>query len=239
MICRRAVGQGTHHENGNLCSHSENGDLWTEIAIRAISLPKVVNKIVNWGVQIVNRTAKSCESPFPPTKKLWITGKVGLWELAKCVRAWLCFGEAISLFMVHSWSSNRHQFTGPHLRLGRPQWDSHGPGHWEIMTQCWILVVGHRTQWPSLGSRNSAQPSLFCHFLHFYLFPCSKILQVDTIGSCIMFYQFRTSMAAGGMEDLSNVVQGQMCTITWPLQLFSSSLPALQVEWQRKKSENI
>jgi len=113
----------------------------------------------------------------------------------------------------------------PHLGPGRPQWDSHGPGH--------------RTRWPGLGSRNSAQPSLFCHFLHFYLFPRSKILQVDTVGSCTMSYQFRISMAAGGMEDLSNVIQGQMCAIMWPLQLFSSLLPALQVERRRKKSENI
>ena len=36
--------------------YRENGDLCSEIAIRALSLPNLVNQVVNRGVQVVNRT---------------------------------------------------------------------------------------------------------------------------------------------------------------------------------------
>jgi len=79
--------RGTHHGNGDLCS---------EIAIRAVSLPKVVNQVVNRGSEVVNRTCQSCESAFPPAKKLWIDGELGSWEMAKL--GWGCahFGGGCS-----------------------------------------------------------------------------------------------------------------------------------------------
>ena len=45
--------------------HCGNGDLWWEIAIWAISLPKVVNQVVNQALKVVNwhsHLPKSCES---------------------------------------------------------------------------------------------------------------------------------------------------------------------------------
>jgi len=81
-------------------------------------------------------------------------------------------------------------------RTGRPQWYSQGPGHWEIVTQCQILAVGHRVRWPGLGSRRSAWPISLYHFPPLYQFPLSKISQVDTLCILPSFWQFRISVYA-------------------------------------------
>jgi len=90
----------------------ENGHLSTEMAIRAVSLPKVVNQVVNQGSEVVNRTCQSCESPFPPAKSCE--------SMENSNRAneqrWRCFGRAQREFTVHGRSLNRHQFTPVRLR---------------------------------------------------------------------------------------------------------------------------
>jgi len=97
----------TERQRGS--STRENGDLW-EIAIWAISLPKVVNQVVNQGSKVVNCTCQSCESLFPPAKSCE--------SMENSPRAngrrWQCFGRAQGKFTVHGQSSksiNSHQLT--------------------------------------------------------------------------------------------------------------------------------
>ena len=86
----------------NKKTYRENGDLCSEIAIRAFPCQISWTKLWIEGSKLWIAPALPCqsrESPFPPARKSWIAGEVGSCEWRSLGWGWLC---TVLVFWPHS-----------------------------------------------------------------------------------------------------------------------------------------